>query len=278
MKFGYQMIKGKYVIISSQLSVILKTYADYIMGTSLKTKADELTALKVEYALGKSTWNKNRVQRMLTDTNYLGNDTYPQIIDKETFDKVQKIMQSRNTQKNCNRQEVFSSSIVPIKCGICGSFTTRRHIPNSVEPKVVHTCCNPDCKHIYHTTDESLRNMVKAKMMQAIEIEMQPLEEIILDIHRLNNEIERDLKSTNIDPENLKNKIFQSAALEYCLCTEKKKSIDYSQVDPCSQIFIREIKSKVSAVYLKSDGDICLQMTDGQTIGKENDVYVNGCN
>lgn len=278
MKFGYQMIKGKYVTVSSQLSVILKTYADYIMGTSLKTKADELTALKVEYALGKSNWNKNRVQRMLTDTNYLGNDTYPQIIDKETFDKVQKIMQSRNTQKNCNRQEVFSSSIVPIKCGICGCITTRRHIPNSVKPKVVHTCCNPDCKHIYHTTDESLRNMVKVKMMQAIEIEMQPLEEIILDIHRLNNEIERDLKSTNIDPENLKNKIFQSAALEYCLCTEKKKSMDYSQVDPCSQIFIREIKSKVSAVYLKSDEDIWLQMTDGQTIGKENDVYVNGCN
>lgn len=271
MKFGYQMIKGQTVVNSVQSAIFLKAMSDYIIGTSLKQKAEELTEQKVEYAPGKSEWNKSRVQRMLTDTAYLGTEQYPAIVDKETFDKVQEIMKSRNTQKNLNRQEVFSSTIIPIKCGKCGCDTVRRYEPRTKIPKIMHTCTNPECKSQYRITDDELREKIKIGMTQATEKELLPSEETMQTIRRLDNEIERDLQCLDIDGETLKNKILECAALKYSLCTRKRESMDYSKMNPCSQIFIKEIKRRVSAVYLDSNTEIWLRMTDGQIIGKEVD-------
>ena len=262
MKFGYKMIKGKYYINALHQSVILKSYEDYIAGTSLRCKADELTKLGIEYAPGKSIWNKNRVRRMLSDENYLGNDIYPQIINKESFDKVQEIIFSRNTQKNCNRQEIFTSSIIPIKCGIC-NCSTHRVVSHSQKWNIIHICDNPNCKQIYHIDDCQLRNMIKDGLSLTTQNESKPLQDFTLKIYKLNQEIDRDLHTIIIDPEELKNRIFQSAALEYCLCAEKKKSMDYSNIDPCSPVFIREIKKNIEAVYLHNDENIRLQMRGG---------------
>ncbi len=126
MKFGYIMQNGKIIVCKEQAAIYRQAVAGYISGVSLKNKADELTEKKVEYAAGKYMWNKNRVRRMLTDSIYLGTDTYPPLIDKETFDKVQEIMQSRNTQKGCAREKIFSSAVIPILCGKCGLPTKRR--------------------------------------------------------------------------------------------------------------------------------------------------------
>ena len=273
MKFGYQMIKGQTVVNSVQVAVFLKAMSDYIIGTSLKQKAEELTEQKVEYAPGKSEWNKSRVQRMLTDTAYLGTEQYPAIVDKETFDKVQEIMKSRNTQKNLNRQEVFSSTIIPIKCGKCGCDTVRRYEPRTKVPKIMHTCTNPECKSQYRITDDELREKIKIGMTQATEKELRPSEETMQTIRRLDNEIERDLQCLDIDGETLKNKILECAALKYSLCTRKRESMDYSKINPFSQIFIKEIKRRVSAVYLDSNTEIWLKMTDGQIIGKDVDEH-----
>lgn len=273
MKFGYQMIKGQTVVNSVQSAVFLKAMSDYIIGTSLKQKAEELTEQKVEYAPGKSEWNKSRVQRMLTDSTYLGTEQYPAIVDKETFDKVQEIMKSRNTQKNLNRQEVFSSTIIPIKCGKCGCDTVRRYEPRTKVPKIMHICTNPECKYQYRITDDELRDKIKIGMTEATEKELLPSEETMQTIRRLDNEIERDLQCLDIDGETLKNKILECAALKYSLCTRKRESMDYSKMSPCSQIFIKEIKRRVSAVYLDSNTKIWLKMTDGQIIGKDVDEH-----
>ena len=273
MKFGYQMIKGQTIVNTVQSAIILKAMSDYINGTSLKQKAIELTEQKVEYAPGKSEWNKNRVQRMLTDTAYLGTEQYPQIADKDTFDKVQEIMNSRNTQKNLNRQEVFSSVIVPIKCGKCGCETVRRYEPRTKIPKIMHTCTNPECKAQYRVTDDELREKIKCSMIATTEKELLPSEETMQIVRRLDNEIERDLQCLDIDGEALKNKIMECAALKYSLCTRKRESMDYSKMNPCSPIFIKEIKRRVSAIYLDSNTQIWLRMTDGQIIGKDVNEY-----
>ena len=61
MKFGYMMKNGETVICEVQIAVYRQAASDYIAGVSLKSKADELTEQKVEYAPGKYNWNKNRV-------------------------------------------------------------------------------------------------------------------------------------------------------------------------------------------------------------------------
>ena len=271
MKFGYMMKNGETVICEVQIAVYRQAASDYIAGVSLKSKADELTEQKVEYAPGKYNWNKNRVQRMLTDPTYLGTETHPPIIDRETFDKVQEIMQSRNTQKGHQREKVFSSSVVPIICGKCGATTNRRYDARWVN-NTVHICSNPECRATYAIGDEALWELVRIKIVAADETEVDPSEDIMKAICRLTNEIDRDLQGLDIDAETLKNKIFECAALQYAaLHIKRRESVDFTEMKPHSPVLIREIKKRVSAVMLDGTEEIRLQMTDGQVIGKESD-------
>lgn len=277
MKFGYMMKNGETVICEVQIAVYRQAASDYIAGVSLKSKADELTEQKVEYAPGKYNWNKNRVQRMLTDPTYLGTETHPPIIDRETFDKVQEIMQSRNTQKGHQREKVFSSSVVPIICGKCGASTNRRYDARWVN-STVHICSNPECRATYAIGDEALWELVRIKIVAADETKVEPSEEIMTAVRRLTNEIDHDLQGPDVDAETLKNKIFECAALQYAaLHIKRRESVDFTEMKPHSPVLIREIKKRVSAVMLDGTEEIRLQMTDGQVIGKEN-IYDTDCN
>lgn len=276
MKFGYEIIKGKYVVNVTQATIINKIMHDYINGDSLKTKAEELTEQKIEYAPGKSTWNKNRIQRILMDRTYLGTDVYPVIVQSEIFEEVQKVIDSRNTQKNTNRDEIFSSSIVPILCSKCGGETYRRLESRTKQPRVLHICKNPDCKKRYVISDINLRAMIRDKLALC-ETNDSKLsnDDTIREIRKLDNEIEQELRSIEIDSVMLKNKILACAALQYSQYTLPKESIDYSKMELCSLKFNREIKSKVKTVYLESNERIWLYMVDGQIVGK--DVQTNEC-
>lgn len=267
--FGYRIENGRPIINQREAKILQKLAEEYIGGTSLKTAAERLTAERAEYAPGKSDWNKNRVQRRLTDRTYLGDENYPPIIDRETFAQIQTVMQSRNTQTGCNRQEVFSSSVVPLLCGKCGHPTVRRYDVRWGE-KTKHICTNPDCKAIYAVSDCDMRRMVGALLANTEQPQENPSEELLMAIRRLDNGIGHDLQSLDINAENLKNKILECAALKYAaIQSHSKESMDFSNESPCSRTFIREVKRRVSAVLLDGKGAVRLRLTDGRIIGKE---------
>lgn len=275
MKFGYMMKNGENVICEVQIAVYRQAASDYLAGVSLKTKADELTERKVEYAPGKYNWNKNRVQRMLTDPTYLGTETHPPIIDRETFDKVQAIMKSRNTQKGHQREKVFSPSVVPIICGKCGASTNRRYDGRRAN-NTLHICTNPECKSTYAIEDEALWELVRITIIGVEATEVEPSEEIMMAVHRLTNEIDHDLQGLDVDADTLKNKIFECVALQYAaLHIKRRESVDFTEMKPHSPVLIREIKKRVSAVMLDGTEEIRLQLTDGRVIGKEIDYDSN---
>ena len=275
MKFGYMMKNGETVICEVQIAVYRQAASDYIAGVSLKTKADELTDQKIEYAPGKYNWNKNRVQRMLTDPTYLGTETHPPIIDRETFEKVQAIMKSRNTQKGHQREKVFSPSVVPIICGKCGASTNRRYDARRAN-NTVHICANSECRSTYAIGDEALWELVRIKIIGVDATEVEPSEEIMMAVRRLTNEIDHDLQGLDVDADTLKNKIFECAALQYAaLHIKRRESVDFTEMKPHSPVLIREIKKRVSAVMLDGTKEIRLQMTDGRVIGKESDYDSN---
>lgn len=269
LKFGYQIINGKYMVNVTQADIVTKTMYDYINGMSLNDKAKELTNQGVEYAPGKSLWNRNRVQRMLTDNTYIGLKNYPAIISEDIFEEVAKVMYSRNTQKHTNRQEILSSSIVSIRCSKCGCETFRKLESRTKEHKVYHICNNPHCNKKYIINDMDLRMMVKDKLVQYEEILPTPSDELLSEVRRLNNEIARELQFAEIDETTIKNKILQCAALEYSCCSNPKESIDYGKMDLCSLDFNRAIKQKIKAIYIENNDEIWLYMTDGQIVGKD---------
>lgn len=260
---------GKNTVNVAQAEIINKSMLDYINGVSLKKKAEELTADGIEYAPGKSLWNKNRVRRMITDEKYLGTETFPKIVSKELFDKVLSVIDYRNKQKNTNKEKIFSTAIIPIKCANCGTKTYRKYESNFKIPKVFHHCENSECNMKYMIYDMDFRRAVCEALGETEERNKVALNDTLREIYRLNNEIERELQSVEIDENILKNKIFECAALQYSQITLPKESIDYSQMNLCSLDFNREVKRRVKTIYIKSDNEIWVHMTDGQIVVKD---------
>lgn len=181
-------------------------------------------------------------------------------------------MKGRNTQKNSQRNKVFSPTIIPIICGKCGQTTSRRHDARCVK-HTVHICQNSECKATYAITDDELWEMVKMSIITITDKEQMPTDDVMIDIRRLNNEIERDLQCIDIDDEALKKKIFECAALQYAtLYTKQRESVDFMSMKPHSPVFVREIKRRVLEVILDGKQKIRLHLKDGQIIGKDDNA------
>lgn len=83
--YGYKIINGKAVVDEEQAENIRDFYKGYISGLALKVAAEN-SGLKLSHS---------SAGRMLRNRHYLGDDFYPSIIDKETFDKAEEVRIAR---------------------------------------------------------------------------------------------------------------------------------------------------------------------------------------
>lgn len=76
--FGYNIVNGRAVIDETESVMIKKLYESYLDGNSLVNAAKEAG---IDY-------NHTSVSRLLLNKKYLGDNYYPPLIDKETYNKV----------------------------------------------------------------------------------------------------------------------------------------------------------------------------------------------
>lgn len=77
--FGYRMENGAAVIVPEEAAQIRKIYDGYLSGLSY-LEAARCAGLALTHS---------SVKRLLQNTHYLGDEFYPAIIDKETFDAAE---------------------------------------------------------------------------------------------------------------------------------------------------------------------------------------------
>lgn len=77
--FGYRIENGKAVIDEKKAAQVRKLYEGYISGIAYMP-ASEAAGLKIYHTGAK---------KMMQNKHYLGDDYYPAIIDKETFDAAE---------------------------------------------------------------------------------------------------------------------------------------------------------------------------------------------
>ena len=103
--YGYRIENGRAVIDEKQAATVRDFFQNYISGMALMPAAEK-AGLKLYHG---------SAGRMLRNKKYLGDDYYPAIIDKETFDKAEEIR--RAEQKHwggCgNWKERRTSSSLP---------------------------------------------------------------------------------------------------------------------------------------------------------------------
>lgn len=275
--FGYQFDNGKIISHPVESQIVSNIYENYLQGSSLLQIAKKLNACGTEYMPGVTGWNKARLKRIVEDVRYLGNETYPPIIDTDAFDKAQKVKAERNTQKAVDRGAVIFQMTALVVCGECGHSMRRMHDSRtSFGEKWVCQGCGTTIKIV----DEKLLadvteclNMVIGDT-KLIDVPLRQKEPSSC-LRRLENEIGRLLDSSEIEKETLKNKIFECASLRYSemdtteSVTEMLKAA-FEKSGPLSQYNQELTERTVSSISLNHDGSICLTLKNGRKIRKEN--------
>ena len=210
--YGYTMENGDIVIEQNEAKTIRYIFETYIAGATLKDIADRLTAQQVVYSEKKTEWNKARVMRILDNVKYLGDETFPQIIDEGLFAEAsrQKTARQRTTPADTEQEiHVLKGYIV---CGKCGCVMKRR-VEKKCKYKERWYCSNPDCDNNVHIRDTVILKKVQTLTMRMVEDDYTPEERKMpttdtSDTLRIKSELEDELDRPNINAQR---------ALELCI-------------------------------------------------------------
>lgn len=274
--YGYCYIDGKINCHLDESRIVREVFAEYLSGSSLLTIAQTLTERKTEYFPGTFKWNKARIKRIIDDIRYLGNEVFPQIVERETFRHAHEIKAERNTQKDIDRNaDIFQMSI-PLLCGDCGHTMRRIHDSRtSFREKWVCRKCGGAVKISDTELFKAITDGMNAVIANPQIICVQPKQtEPSIALCRAENEIGRLLDSPKADKETLKNKIMEYAALRYAELDTDERNAEllkaaFENTRPLS-CYNRELAERaVRSITLYSDKSIMLTLINGQTTGKE---------
>lgn len=125
MPIGYKVINGKIEVYEEHKNLVVQIFTDYDNGISAWQIAKTLKENGVTNAHDRVGWSHATIGRILENYNYLGTEYYPQIIDRDLFERVQKrreqvrIEGSRGKHRPNKRERLIFSGV--LICAECGS-------------------------------------------------------------------------------------------------------------------------------------------------------------
>ena len=270
--FGYTMENGTVIINDIEAAIIRETAEQYLSGKSLRTIAELLTAKRVEYMPGKNDWNRSRIQRMIDDKRYIGENGYPPILTEQAYTTMQAMKTEKNTQKAVSHFKLT----VPVVCPSCGGRMQRCY--DNRRKASTWWCC-PECKTTVSITDENLQNGITERLNEVIadperiEIPESAYEES-QEVRRMSAEIVKTLDTLGFDKEVLKQKMLTCVSEKYkCLGTEvttaQSLKDTFKSASPLTAYDSALADQTVSEIRLQRNGEISLTLVNGQRIGKE---------
>lgn len=278
--YGYEMQNGLIVICLKEADTVKQIFSQYLNGKNLKNIAERLTENQIEFLPGEYGWNKSRIKRMIEDERYIGDDTYPAIIDKDIFQKANFEKNSRRT--NISPVVTAEKKLLTHKV-ICADC--RRRLFHNTDSRLKNSekwfCKNEDCKFSVYMTVAELEHEIteilnllistpKFTEYEETDIQAEPSLEII----RMENEIERQFESIDFDKNEIQNMILQCATKKYDAykgvrhITDRLKA-DFEQSSPLSAFNTRLFDRTVSAITIDKDKKVCLKLKNNKIIRKE---------
>ncbi|MDU3805829.1 MAG: integrase [Finegoldia magna] len=103
--YGYTIRDGRLEVQEKEAENIRKIFKNYLAGNALVKSAD-LAGLKK---------NSSSVKILLTNKKYLGNDIYPKIIDRESFEMAGQMLKERAVVMGRVRKKEEENINVPCK-------------------------------------------------------------------------------------------------------------------------------------------------------------------
>lgn len=275
MPIGYKMINGKIEIETDKAEIVKMIFNEYLAGNSMLLIAKMLMKNGVRNGNDKVNWTHCSVGKILGNQKYMGDEFYPQIIDKSIFTLVQERRKeiSAHLGKTTKKQAIFTDKIV---CGECGK-------PYRKHGKSVWKCKdNAKCKNLFYTDNElkimfmnAVNELIKSKVL----LKKSPPKEPPKSNYKL-RQIENQIKKES-SPDELVKLIFKRAEMvynnskiyDYESKTEKiKEALDESEITLFDENLFETIVEKLT---IFKDGRVEFKFINGITI-ERNDKNGSG--
>ena len=278
--YGYEMQNGVIVICLKEADTVKQIFSQYLNGKNLKNIAEKLTENQVEFIPGEYGWNKSRIKRMIEDKRYIGNNTYPPIIDEDIYKKEKAEKDNRRTNINpvvTAEKKLLTHKVICTNCGRKLFHNTDSRLKNSEK----WFCKNEDCQFsVYMTVAELEQRITEVLNLLISNYNFTEYEETdisaepSLEICKTENEIERLLESIDFDKTEIQNMILQCAAKKYDAykgvrhITDRLKA-DFEKSSPLSAFNAELFDITVSAVVIDKDKKVSLKLKNNKIIRKE---------
>lgn len=295
MPLGYKIVDGKVIFDKEKVAVIEKIFKDYQNGLSLHAIAKELTNAKVLNANNKPNWNHGSVGKVLENIKYLGDDFYPQLIDKESFESVQHRRKKKeqalgrtlqpNSMKN---QSLFSSKLI---CGECGDVY-RKYIEHAGRPseKSNWKCKRyiyqnrVYCRNLFLTEKDienaflSATNKILSKKWMLDKAKKKEVPRTTLEIRRLEERIKELEEEEHFSSKELPELIFKRAKAYYSIAkiddydynTEKIKKI-LAEKEQLTEFDEDLFSTIIKQIAIYKDGRILVEFINGITMEEDHE-------
>ena len=285
--YGYRKDQFDYYIVQEEALVVNKIFRDYLAGHTLLEIAKELTAKQISYYKDKTQWTKNMVCRIIENEHYCGDEEYPRIIDRETFDKAVKQKAEKGGTREKDTEEIAYLKATTI-CEMCGKHFTRKSKYKVRERWLCLGGCPATTQYLddpllfsrIKTVMNAVRNQPYLIMMPKSESTYVPSKDIRLK--------ERQIKYLITQPNPMFHPIMK---LIYETVTDKFSEMEldpsaavsdalydlFSEYEPEDEqaLDIPFMKKTVSAIIIQPDGNIRIRFVNGKEIGNE-EVRDNG--
>jgi hypothetical protein len=269
MSYGYGTMNGKIVVIPSEAEIVKQIFAAYLSGRILKEIAIDLTERGVVFFEDKSAWNKNTVVRIIQNGKYIGENGYPVIIDKDTFEQANRKKNDKGHKKN-KLPEIIEYLKTVVFCE-CGKQYHRRTIWGTREKWY----CSDSCKCEKYIDDDCILCGIK-KVLWAVcdnrqllyKVSESPTYTKTQEIMRYTNEIGRFMNERAPSFKAVKKLIMECASLKFSACTYNANDTiaNYivEQLSQAQEHLSREfLRKTIERIIVRNDGTITVRFLGG---------------
>lgn len=153
--YGFRLQDKQLQAFEQEADVVRYIFLQYLSGWSTSEIARDLNEKGIKTKLGRGPWQSSKISYILSNERYVGDcryqktyrdttvpfkqsknrgqedmfyatDTHAPIIDRETFDKAQALLQDRKEQFCRTEQQNIYPLTSRIRCSECGSFYRRK--------------------------------------------------------------------------------------------------------------------------------------------------------
>lgn len=251
--YGYQIRDGEITIVKKEAVLVRRIFSLYADGLSYQKISDLLNTEKIPYSQETPAWNKHKIKRLLENPRYMGQDSYPPILDSRVFQETQEHIQEKTAGYVHQKERPVIRLKNRINCAQCGGALHRTAGKNHRADTLYLKCVS--CGAVATISDNDLISEIVRQVTAhdtVAQRSYQPSGEVI----RLTNAINRGLERPD-HPEELISLILQGAAARYDCCPSAAPSerenhpldVDWNRIRQVVSHIIISAENRVAVTF-----------------------------